>query len=687
MRHHSRQCCVRWLVFVVAAAFLTLSSAQGLAGNQPSAPGTNSSIHPGEDFFAFANGEWLRATDVPAGNARWTARHEIADATRRQVQDILAEAASAPRETLARQVGDFLAAYSDERAVEARGLSALRPLLRDIGGLRDKRALARLLGREMRADVDPLNWERFNSAHPLGLSVEPGNQAEKLHVAYLTQGGLGLAGREPYLSADAQSTSLRSRYLSYIAQMLGRAGFDRPAQRAAGVLAFEVALARTHATAEESANEANATNRWAQDRFAAMAPGVDWVAYFSAAGLSKQPEFVVWQPTAIRGFATLVAEQPLRSWQDYLRFRALDRYAEVLPKAFAAQHRSFHAAAGSSGTTPTAPRAQRAAEVTQEAMSSAIARLYVEKHFPAETKARVQTITAHVVAAFRKRVQDAAWLTPASRGHALDKLDRVYFGVGYPERWPDYSTLAVRADDAVGNLRRLERWTYRNALTRLGTPADLKEWWLAAHHPGGLLNFHQNAYNFSAALLQPPKFDASASDAAQYGSIGAIVGHELSHFVDTLGADHDSQGRKRRWWSQADLAGYHAATTPLIEQFAGYRPLEGAAIDGSRTLVENVADLAGLAAAFDAYRASLGAAPVGAEQLRQMDRDFFIAFARSWRAKYHDDGLRSYLGTDHHAPERFRVWTVRNIDAWYDAFEVRPGHALYLEPRARIRIW
>jgi putative endopeptidase len=259
--------------------------------------------------------------------------------------------------------------------------------------------------------------------------------------------------------------------------------------------------------------------------------------------------------------------------------------------------------------------------------------------------------------------------------------------VGYPERWPDHSTLTVRADDALGNLRRLERWTYRNALANLGTPADRKTWWLAPHSPGAVLNFHQNSYNFAAALLQPPKFDASASQAAAYGAIGAIVGHEVSHFVDTLGADHDSAGRKRRWWSEADLANYRNATAPLSAQVAGYRPIEGSLIDGPRTLVENVADLAGLASAFDAYRASLGAAPVDAEQLRGRDREFFIAFARSWRAKYSEEGLRNYLARDHHAPERFRIWTVRNIDAWYDAFDVRPGHALYLEPKARIRIW
>ena len=270
---------------------------------------------------------------------------------------------------------------------------------------------------------------------------------------------------------------------------------------------------------------------------------------------------------------------------------------------------------------------------------------------------------------------------------ALAKLQKMYFGVGYPERWPNYSALAISPVDAVGNLRHVAEWNYQDALSRVGKPADQTDWWIAPQTVGAVLLFQQNAYNFSAALLQPPKFDPAASDAANYGAIGAIVGHEVSHFVDTLGADYDATGDKKHWWTAADLVSYQTAAEPLVQQFGSYRPFPDLNVDGKRTLVENVADLAGLVAAFDAHRQALGAMTNDPARVRQLDREFFIGFARSWRGKLREDALRAYVTTDSHAPESFRIATVRNLDAWYDAFDVKAGHRLYLEPKARVRIW
>lgn len=639
-------------------------------------PGVDARIHPGDDFFAYANGAWLKATEIPAGGTRATARTEINEVTRQQVMQLIDSTAAAPAGSGARKVADFRTAYLNETAIDAQGIAPLRPLFERIDGVHDKAALTRLLGSDLRADVDPLNWGIYDSAHLLGLSVESGNHGEKTYVAFLLQGGLGLPKRQQYLDPSVEAQALRVAYQERIARVLALAGFERAAQRAEAVMALEIAIAQTHATPEASSDDRNADNLWTRADFARRAPGIDWMAFFAAARLAKQEAFVVWQPGAIEGAAKLIASQPLDVWKDYLRFHTTDLYADVLPRAFAAV-----------AEPPPPPRAQRALDATQQAMSGAIGRLYAERFFPAGQKARVQTIVNNVIAACRQRLETASWLTPASRKQALAKLSTLYFGVAYPEKWPDYSTLVVSPTDAVGNLRRLAQWNYRNALARIGQPADHTDWWIAPQMSGAVLLFQQNAYNFAAGLLQPPKFDPAASDAANYGAIGAIVGHEVSHFFDTLGADYDATGRKVRWWTDADLAQYQNATEPLVRQFSLYRPFPDLAVDGKLTLVENLADLAGLTAAFDAHRRALGARTNDKEYVRQQDRQFFIGFARAWRAAYRDDALRALLTTDSHAPENYRVATVRNLDAWYEAFGVTPKHRLYLEPKARIRIW
>jgi len=684
----------RTAVVIMAFACGLASTAHAQAGNDSAAPaledGVDADTEPGDDFFLYANGGWLKATEIPAGKGVWGARGEIAQRTRQQVAKLLDDANAAPAGSDARKVADFRAAYLNEAAIEARGIAPLKPLLGRIDRIRDKADLTRLLGSELRSDVDPMNLGVYNSSHILGLAVQAGNHGEKDHVAYLLQGGLGLPDREHYLSADPRMQALRVQYLAALGHTLSRLGLDlgspasKTASRAAAVMALETAIARSHATSEASANEHNADTLWTRADFAREAPGMDWSAFFAAAGLAKQPAFVAWQPTALKGAAELVASQPLQAWKDYLRIRVIARYAEVLPRAFSVDAMPLRGVAA--GSDQPGSRAQRALEATQSAMSDAIGKMYTERHFLSAYKARVQVIVANVVAAFTQRVEAAAWMSPGAKTMAVAKLKSLYFGVGYPDRWQDYSNLAVDPADALGNLRRIEQRNYNQAVARLGQPVDQTEWCIAPQWPGAVLTFHQNAYNFAAALLQVPKFDPSASDAANYGAIGAIVGHEVSHFVDTLGADYAADGRLSRWWTDDDMTRYEAATEPLVRQFSGYRPFPDAAVDGKLALTENLADLGGLLAAFDAYRRTLGSKANDKQYVRQQDRQFFIGFARGWRAKYRDDALRAQAASDH-APENYRVSTVRNVDAWYDAFDVKPGQRLYLEPKARVRIW
>jgi putative endopeptidase len=652
------------------------------AGAQES--GVDASIRPGDDFFAYANGEWLKATDIPAGRPRWDARSEIAELTRQRIVKLLADAGAAPIGSRERKVADFHAACMNEVAIEAKGIAPLKPLFERIDRVADKAALTRLLGRGLRADADPMNKGVYNSSHVLGLAVQASIHGEKTFVAFLLQGGLGLPDRAHYTGTEPRMQALRTQYQAHIGRMLAQAGFEHAEQRAEAVMALETAIAQSHATAEASADDRNADNLWTRADFARQAPGMDWSAFFAAAGLARQRDFVAWQPGAVKGVAALLASQPLQSWKDYLRFHAVHDHADVLPRAFAEPASALRAAAVA-GTSPS--REQRAVDATQSAMSDALGRMYAQRYFPAEQKARVQAIAANVIHAFGQRVEAVTWLSPASKTMALAKLKTVYFGIGYPEQWPDDSGLTVDPADAFGNLQRIVDRNYRLAVARLGKSVDKTAWGIAAQSPGAVLLFHQNAYNFAAALLQPPKFDPAASDAANYGAIGAIVGHELSHIVDTLGAEYEADGRMRRWWTAEDMARFEASTEALVNQFAGYQALADLAVNGRLTLTENLADLGGLAAAFDAYRRTLGSRTGDKEYVRQQDREFFIGYARAWRGKSRDEALRTQIATDSHAPERWRIATVRNIDAWYDAFDVQPGQRLYLEPKARVRIW
>ena len=651
----------------------------------------STSIAPGDDFFGYANGAWLEATSIPAGKGRWTGRDEIQEVVRRRIAALLEDAAAAPAGSAARKVADFRAAYLNEAAIEAGGLAPLRPLLDRVDRVSDKAELTRLLGRGMRADVDPLGFGVYESAGVLGLSVEQSIHGEKTNVAFLVQGGLGLPDREDYLGAEPAKEALRARYRGYIGRMLALAGSGDAEKRAISVMALETAIAQSHATRDASSNDHNADNVWTRSEFANRAPGMDWNAFFDAAGLVGHGEFVVWQPSAATGLAALISSQPLETWKDYLRFHTIHDFADVLPRAVSEPFLAMRTASQpEAGPQPT--RAERALAATQSAMRNALGRMYADRYFPAEQKARVERISDEVRAALTKRVASATWMSPATRASALVKLRTLYVGIGYPDEWEDDSSLTVDPADPLGNLLRVSERDRRNAVARLGRPVDLKYWYIAPQTVGAILVFQQNAYTMSAALLEPPKYDHASSDAAAYGSVGALLGHDFTHYIDVLGAEYDTEHRLRHWWTPEDMQRFQALAQPLVDQFSAYQPLPGHSIDGKLTLTENIADLGGLGAAFDAYRKSLGGRATepdaaGAADVREQDREFFIAYARTLRLKISEDALRKQVASSDHAPEEYRGDAVRNLDAWYAAFDVRPGQRLYLEPPARVRIW
>ncbi|MFC3456718.1 M13 family metallopeptidase [Massilia haematophila] len=651
--------------------------------NKPAHKPAGMTVLPGDDFFAYTNGDWLAKTEIPADRGSWSAMGALAEDTNTRIAKMIEELGAA-KDTSgeARKVADFYAAYMDEAAIEKRGLAPIKPMLAQIAAIKDKAALVRALGASVRADVDPLNATDFFTENLFGVWIAQGLTDPTRNLPYLLQGGLGMPDRAYYLENNARMAELRTKYQQHIAAMLKLAGFDKAEERAARVFELELALAQTHATREESSDIQKSNNVWTLKDFASRAPGVDWNAFFKAAQLSGQERFQVYHPSAVTGAARLLADADVATWRDYLAFHKLNQYASLLPKAYADQRFEFNGKA-LTGTPQQSVRWKRALAATNEAMDEAVGKIYVGRYFPAEDKARVQKMVANIIDAFSRRIDKLEWMAPATRAQAQAKVKSLYVGVGYPDRWKSYDGLAVRRDDAFGNAVRAEHFHYQQELAKLKRKPERTEWAMPPQLVNAVNLPLQNALNFPAAILQPPFFDPKAPDAQNYGAIGSIIGHEISHSFDDQGAQFDAQGRLRDWWTKEDLAHFKAASSKLVAQYNTYKPFPDLAVNGQLTLSENLADLAGLEAAFDAYKAS----PEGKSAGVEGERRFFTGFAQGWRTKMREASLRRIVLTDGHAPAQYRTYIVRNLDAWYQAFDVKPGQALYLAPQERVRIW
>jgi len=430
---------------------------------------------------------------------------------------------------------------------------------------------------------------------------------------------------------------------------------------------------------------AKANNAWTRQAFDTRAPGMEWSAFFAAAGLDHQPAFIVWHPGAVAGESALVASEGLEDWKLYLRYITVNSLSAFLPRAFAGEQFSFYGTA-LSGTPRQPDRWKRGIDATN-ALGDAVGRLYVQRHFPPESKRAVQSMVADIKAAFARRIDRLDWMTPQTRTRAKAKLEALIVGVGYPDRWRDYSQLKVVKDDAAGNAVRAEEFEYRYRLSRLAAPIDRGEWWMTPQTVNAVNLPLQNAMNFPAAILLPPFFDPEADPVSNYGSIGSIIGHEISHSFDATGALFDAEGKYNNWWKPEDLAHFQASAKMLADQYDAYEALPGLNIKGRQVLDENIADLAGLAAAYDGYRAAYGGKEAPTKNGLTGDQQFFVAYAQAHRGKMRDQVLKAIVTTDGHAPDRWRAYTVRNLDPWYAAFDVKAGQKYYLEPKDRVRVW
>jgi endothelin-converting enzyme/putative endopeptidase len=646
------------------------------------------SVKPGEDFYEYANGAWIKRTEIPPDRGRVGVFNSLDDLSNKRTAGLIEEAAksNAPAGSSTRKIAALYNSYMNEAAIEANGVAPLRPHLDAIAAIRDKRELARALGESLRSDVDALNNTNFHTNNLFGLWVAPGFSDSDHYTAYLLQGGLQLPDREYYLGDNDRMRDIRTKYRSHISNILKLVGFTDTDARAARIFELEHAIAEKHISLADSEDVHKANNIWKQSDFTAKAPGLDWAEYFRGAGLDKQPSFIVWQPTAFTGESALVAATSLETWKDWLAFHLIETYAAVLPNSFNDERFAFFGKV-LSGTPEQRPRWQRGVDLVNSLLGDAVGQIYAQRYFPPEAKAELQAMVANIISSFRKRIDALSWMDPKTKAEAQAKLTTLYVGIGYPETWHDYSTFEVNADDVFGNLWRGNLFEYHRDLARLGLPVDRKEWSMTPQTVNAVNLPLQNALNFPAAILQPPFFDPKAPAAANYGAIGAIIGHEISHTFDTEGSAFDSKGRVRNWWTPADLAHFDASTAKLAAQYDTYKPFPDLSVNGKQTLGENIADVAGISAAYDGYRASLEGKTAPTQDGFSGDQQFFIAFGQNYASKTREAALRRQVMTDPHAPAEFRAATVRNIDAWYSAFDVQPGEKLYLAPPDRVRIW
>jgi putative endopeptidase len=445
-------------------------------------------------------------------------------------------------------------------------------------------------------------------------------------------------------------------------------------------------IARAHATREQTDDWANRAAVWTRAELAQRAPGIDWNAFLTGAQLGNQQRFAAYHDQAITRLSALVASQPLQAWKDWLAFHQINSHADTLPTQIDQAHFAFYGTT-LSGTPQQRDRAKRALDALNVHLGDAVGRAYAERYFPAAAREEVQAMVENIKEAFAQRVQNLDWMAPQTREEALRKVSTIVVGVGYPDNWRDYSRYEVSADNAYANAINGERTEYAHQLAKLGRPMDRNEWWMTPQTVNAVNLPVQNALNFPAAILQPPFFNASADPAYNYGAIGAVIGHEISHSFDDNGALFDSTGALRNWWTEADLANFRQQGAALARQYDAYEPLPGLHVNGTLTLGENIADVAGLQAAYDAYHASLGGREAPVIDGLTGDQRFFLAYAQTWATKMRDEALRQRIATDGHAPGMYRALTVRNLDAWYSAFDVQQGQRLYLAPEQRVRVW
>ena len=683
---------MKWMALCVLAACHGVTAISSTASPPATRPmkldtaGLDRSVAPGDDFYAFANGGWLKAHEIPGDRAGIGVSEAVFDETQRRIAALIQTAAGAAPGSEARKIGDLYASYMDEAAIEAKGLAPLASVLAPLAAITDERSLAHALGTTLRADVDVLNATNYATPNLFGLWIAQDLDDPGRYSAFLLQGGLEMSSREYYLDPAPRMAAIRASYKAHVATLLRLAHVADPDSTAARIIELETKIAATHASVVETERVHSGDNHWTRAELTQRAPGLDWDGFLASAGLAKLDALVIWHPTAITKISALVHSEPVATWRDYLVYHAIAKRAGALPKAFADENFAFYGTV-ISGIEKQRERWRRGVDLTSATLGEPVGKMYVAKYFPPSEKARAEVMVKNVLAAFARRIDDLSWMTAATRAKAKAKLAALRVGVGYPDTWRDYARLAIQRDDLFGNLDRADRYEYQFRIARLGTSVDRGEWVMTPQTVDAVNLPAMNALNFPAAIMQPPFFDPEQPSAMDYGAMGSVIGHEISHSFDNTGAEFDATGRMLNWWRPEDLAHFTAASALLVAQYSAYQPFPDLAVNGEQTLGENIADTAGLAVAFDAYRMSLAGSEAPVVDGFTGDQQFFLAFAQSWREKTREQAERDQVLTNGHAPSKYRAATVRNVDAWYSAYHVESDQKLFIAPARRAHLW
>ena len=633
--------------------------------------GMDPSVKPGDDFYLHANGGWAKATPIPPDKSNYGAFNVLDDLSRERTRGIL-EAARADHSS---KIGLAYASYLDAATVEKKGLAPIKPWIAKIKGIRNRADYAQVAAQAARMGV----------SGPFAFYVGQDDKDPESYILNMRQSGLGLPDRDFYLQSDDKMAAIRTAYVAHLEQMLTLAGENDGKARAAALMAFETQLAKVHWTQVDSRDADKTYNKMTLTDLQKEAPGFDFAAYFAANRL-QPATLLVAQPSAVTGEAAIIANAPIGVLKDALLLRSLHAYATYLPDRIADADFAFYGTV-LSGTPQREERWKRAVGFVKDNMGDEVGQAYVARYFPPETKAAMDQLVKNVIAAMGRRIDGLAWMSDPAKARAHKKLAAFTPKIGYPSRWRDYSGLMIRADDLYGNAQRANAHDFDYQMGKLGKPIYRWEWQMTPMEINAYADFGMVEIVFPAAILQPPFFDPHADPAVNYGGIGAVIGHELSHHFDDQGAKYDETGRLNQWWSDADVAAFKGLTDRLVKQYDAYEPLPGAHVKGDFTLGENIGDLAGVAVALDAYHASLGGKPAAVIDGTTGDQRFFLGWAQVWRRNYREPNLRQRLVTDPHSPAQYRADIVRNFDEWYAAFKPQAGEKMVLSPQDRVKIW
>jgi putative endopeptidase len=635
------------------------------------AAGMDISVKPGDDFYDYANGSWAKATPIPADKSNYGAFTMLEEVSQTRTRSILEQAQADP----ASKIGNAYASYMDKAAVEAKGMAPIQPWLTEIRGVGDKAAYARIAAKAARSGI----------RGPFRFYVGQDDKDPETYILSMMQGGLGLPDRDYYLDPGEKMAAIRTAYLAHLEKMLNLAGEKDAKARAAALMAYETEIAKVHWTQIDSRDADKTYNKLTLAQLQQAAPGFDFAAFYAANGL-KPASLLVAQPSAVTGEAALIAKAPLQVLKDGLLLSSLHAYADYLPDSIADADFAFYGTT-LSGTPQRPERWKRGVDFLKESLGEEVGKVYVARYFPPETKAAMDDLVKNVLAAMGRRIDALPWMSATAKARAHKKLAAFTPKIGYPDKWRDYSGLAVKRDDLLGNAMRSNAFEFDYNVGKLGKPIYRWEWGMTPMEINAYANFGMVEIVFPAAILQPPFFDPHADPAVNYGGIGAVIGHELSHHFDDQGAKYDETGKLNQWWTDQDIANFKGLTDRLVKQYDAYAPFPGANVKGAFTLGENIGDLGGLAVALDAYHASLGGKAAPVIDGTTGDQRFFLGWAQVWRRNYREANLRQRLVTDPHAPSQYRTDIVRNFDAWYDAFKPAPGGKIYLAPKDRVKIW